>query len=153
MARPSKLTADLQRRVVEAISLGATLEHAAQYGPIDYATLRRWVVAGEKNPGTPYGDFRMAVLEAEARAVVVWLAQIEKAARDGDWRAAAWKLERRHPQIYGRSVHELTGANGGPLEVRPVDYRTLVAPLTSGPVADQPAPREDEGPRDGEAVG
>lgn len=35
-----------------------------------------------------------------------------------DWRAAAWRLERRFPDRYGeRSAVEITGAEGGPVEV------------------------------------
>jgi hypothetical protein len=33
---------------------------------------------------------------------VRWLGQIEKASQDGDWRASAWRLERRFPEHYGR---------------------------------------------------
>ena len=136
MTRPTKLTPALQERIVEALALGTTYEHAAAFGGIDYATFRRWTLAGERQPAGPYGAFQRAVSAAEARAVVSSLALIEKAARDGDWRAAAWKLERRHPHDYGRRVHELSGPNAGPLEVRTHDYSDLLGPLAPRPVDD-----------------
>jgi hypothetical protein len=49
---------------------------------------------------------------------VKWLARIEQAASE-HWQAAAWKLERRYPKDYGRSVqqHEVGGPDGGPLTI------------------------------------
>ncbi len=44
-----------------------------------------------------------------------WLAKIEKAASDGAWQAAAWKLERRYPHVYGRVVNEHVGRDNGPI--------------------------------------
>src|SRR5262249_52190193 len=47
--------------------------------------------------------------DAEGKAVVRWLAQIEQAAREGAWQASAWRLERRYPQEYGRQVIQHDG--------------------------------------------
>lgn len=33
--------------------------------------------------------------------MISWLAKIEAAANQGDWRAAAWKLQARYPEAYG----------------------------------------------------
>ncbi|HXI16471.1 MAG TPA: hypothetical protein VNM48_08870 [Chloroflexota bacterium] len=129
MAAKSKLTPEAQTRICEAITMGAIYEHAAAYGGITYETFRVW---REKNPA-----FSLAVKDAEGRAVVGWLAKIEQAATDGAWQAAAWKLERRYPQDYGRTVQEHQGKDGGPiqtelagtLEVRAIDYRVTAAAL------------------------
>lgn len=99
MARKSKLTPEVQERIVQAISMGATYELASQFGGIHYDTFNEWM------KGKP--DFSEAVKAAEGRAVVGWLAKIEKAASDGNWQAAAWKLERRYPENYGRTDHRL----------------------------------------------
>jgi hypothetical protein len=74
--------------------LGATYAHACNYAGISYETFRRW---SRENLA-----FHDAVKEAEGKATVGWLAKIEKAASDGNWTAAAWKLERRYPNDYGR---------------------------------------------------
>jgi cell wall assembly regulator SMI1 len=46
---------------------------------------------------------------AEGQAVIRWLEQIEHAAMQGNWQAAAWKLERRYPDQYGRHVIQHDG--------------------------------------------
>ena len=94
MARTSKLTPDRQAKVCQAIQLGATYVHACNYAGISYETFRRWM---RENVA-----FHDAIKEAEGKATVGWLAKIEKAASDGNWTAAAWKLERRYPNDYGR---------------------------------------------------
>lgn len=104
MARPSKLTPDAQAKIVQAIQMGSTYELAAQYAGISYDSFNNWMNKGEKASSGEFFEFFNAVKEAEGRAVVGWLAKIEKAASDGSWQAAAWKLERRYPATYGRTV-------------------------------------------------
>lgn len=94
-----KLTPDVKERVLQAIRLGATYEHACAFAGIAYDTLWRY----RKDP-----SFRREVEKAEGQAVIGWLARIEKAASEGTWQAAAWKLERRYPQLYGRIIQEHT---------------------------------------------
>lgn len=114
MGRPSKLTPECQARIVQAIEVGATYELAAGYGGISYETFRRWMDAGEKAKSGIFRAFFEAIKSAESKAAIKWLALIDKAAAD-TWQAAAWKLERRYPQDYGRTVvqNEITGRDGG----------------------------------------
>jgi hypothetical protein len=107
MARPTKYSRDRARRVIEALGVGATYELASKYAGISPDTLDRWRKA---NAG-----FAEEMAEAEGRAATGWLAVIEQAARNGDWRAAAFKLERRYPASYGKTVQEqqLVGKDGG----------------------------------------
>jgi hypothetical protein len=108
--RSYKRTPEVEKRIFDAIRLGATYKLAAQYGGIDVATLYRWL---DKD-----ATFAMRLKEAEGGAVVGWLAKIEKAASDGNWQAAAWKMERRYPEDYSlRQRLEHTGADGGPIQV------------------------------------
>ena len=134
MSNATKLTAERQARICQAIQLGAEYAMAAQFGGVDYSTMRRWIVAGDRGRA-PYRAFREAVKDAEARAVVGWLAKIEKAASDGEWTAAAWKLERRYPHVYGRRVQEVTGADGAPLTVRLVLGERALEDAPAGPRA------------------
>lgn len=95
MARPTKYEPELVKRVCDAIRLGATYQLACHYGGISYQTFCEWRNAKQ--------EFSDAVKAAEGQAAVGWLAKIEVAASDGNWQAAAWKLERRYPDSYGKT--------------------------------------------------
>jgi hypothetical protein len=98
MGRPLKLTADLQAKLAQALALGATRRAACEYAGIGEATLREWLT----RRGAVYSALAAAIKEAEAKSTIGALAKIQKAATDGQWQAAAWLLERRHPEEYGR---------------------------------------------------
>lgn len=112
MAPRTKYTPETVKRITDAIKLGATYKLASAYGGITFQTFNTW---RDTKPA-----FAQALQDAEGEAAVKWLAKIEAAASDGNWQAAAWKLERRYPQDYGRTVQEQqhTGKDGGPLIVQ-----------------------------------
>src|SRR5258706_9635769 len=121
MARPGKLTAEAQKRIISALRIGATHEHAARSAGIHYATFRRWMQQGERASRGQFCEFCEAVKRAEAEAAITWLATIERAAHTGVWQAAAWKLERRYPNEWGRRDRmsvEHSGEVGVGVEVR-----------------------------------
>lgn len=97
MARPTKYTPETVKKITDAIKLGATYELACNYAGIDYSTFNEWQKTKPK--------FSEAVKAAEGEAAVKWLAKIEAAAAKS-WQAAAWKLERRYPQDYGRTIQD-----------------------------------------------
>ena len=107
MGRRSKYTPDVVKRITDAIKLGATYELACGYAGITFETFNEWRKAKP--------EFSEAVKEAEGAGAVGWLVRIEQSAQAGQWQAAAWKLERRYPQQYGRTVQEHTGPDGEPL--------------------------------------
>lgn len=94
--RKSKYTPEVVERITQAIRNGMTYELACQYAGISHETFYRWM--NEK------AEFSAAVKEAEGAGAMTWLEAIQKAADRGEWTAAAWKLERRYPQLYGRRV-------------------------------------------------
>lgn len=98
MGRKSKYTPDVVQRLTLAIGLGATYELACHYAGIHPDTFYTWMKAKP--------DFSDAIKQAEGQAVTKWLAKIEQAASDGNWQAAAWKLERRYPKDYARARAE-----------------------------------------------
>ena len=115
----------------------------------DKATFHRWLNRGERDRTGPFRAFCDAIKDAEARAVVGWLAHIQKAAADGEWTAAAWKLERRYPETYGRRIQETTTTGTMRVEVVYVDeaigppmaIRALPLPEGAGPAGGAGAPR------------
>ncbi len=106
---------------VSTIKQGATYALACKYAGIGYSTFNEWqqrgyielarrasgrVRAGAAiwNEEQPFLEFLEAIQKAEGDAAIEWLSRIELAASDGHWQAAAWKLERRYPHDYGRTV-------------------------------------------------
>jgi hypothetical protein len=111
MSRPRKDTNAVLTKLCKAIQLGATYELACKFARIAPSTLRNWLQAAEQaQPGTKARQVLERLEAAEGLAAVGWLAKIEAAANDGTWQAAAWKLERRYPDSYGRQVVQHEGS-------------------------------------------
>jgi hypothetical protein len=106
VSRPPKYTPQRAERVLQAIHSGCTRAAAASHAGIDETTLYRWV----GRYASFASDLRAREDEVEIRAV----ATVQQAWRD-DWRAAAWWLERRRPEAYGRRFFEgLADGAGNP---------------------------------------
>jgi hypothetical protein len=93
MARPTKRNKAALDAVCNALEAGATYAQAAGAAGVSYATFARW--------RDDDADAESAILKAEQVAARRWLACIDRAA-DSEWRAAAWLLERRFPEVYRR---------------------------------------------------
>jgi hypothetical protein len=115
---PLKLTPELQRDICDAIRAGVRPETAATYSGIGARTYYRWMAQGRAQDAEPcFEEFvdqvELALAEWEARDVLV----IGEAAKT-DWRAAAWRLERRLPKVYGkRERHEIANADDGSFRI------------------------------------
>lgn len=105
--RKTKLVPDVIARLLQAIQLGATYEQACAYAGIAYNTFNEWMKEGMVATSGDKMELYEQVQEAQGLAAVGWLAKIEKAANI-DWRAAAWKLERRYPKDFGRVAVDVT---------------------------------------------
>lgn len=117
--RPSKLTDAVQEKIVGAIRAGNYAETAAQYAGIDKSTYHRWMQKGEDGRAK-YREFRAAVRAAEAEAEVYAETVLRKAMPD-DWKAAAWYLERKFQDRWGRREHLDINANSIPPFVLKLD--------------------------------
>lgn len=108
--RPTKLTAEVQTALCESLAAGVDRRHAALKAAVTERTVRRWLRAGREGGADEFVSLLSAVKKAEAEAVAVRVRQINLAAMSGTWQAAAWWLERRHPDLYGserRRIREL----------------------------------------------
>jgi len=115
---PLKLTPERKAAICDAIRAGVRPEIAAVYNGIGARTYYRWMQLGRAAAAEPiYVEFVQAVevslAEWEARDVLL----IGEAAKD-DWHAAAWRLERRLPKVYGkRERHEIANADEEPFRI------------------------------------
>lgn len=102
IGRPTKLTAAVQRKIVKAIKAGATHDLAALYAGISRTSFYDWKARGEAGE-EGFTNFSDAIELAEGKGAVDLLEKIKTAAQDPkEWRAGAWLLERRYPDMYGR---------------------------------------------------
>lgn len=134
--RPTKLNFDTHNKIITAIRAGNYIETAAAYAGINKSTLYDWLKRGErekqrvaKNPRykirkseKPYVEFSNAVEKALAEAEIRDVAIIAKAAEE-QWQAAAWRLERKFPDRWGRRVLDVE--HKGKLEVKNDDIRRI----------------------------
>lgn len=99
--RPSKLTEEIAQKIVNCIRAGAYIETAVAFAGVSRPVFYVWMKRGREQPVGKYQRFVSAVEEALAAAMMRDLLVIDKAAEAGDWRASAWRLERRHPKEWG----------------------------------------------------
>src|SRR5437667_437109 len=99
MGRKTKLSPALQTRLLAAIAAGNYIHTACAAVGIDKSTYSRWVVKGEKGQ-EPYRTFCDGLMRAAEEAQVKFVERIEQHSI-GDWRAAAFLLERRNRKEWG----------------------------------------------------
>lgn len=108
-----KYTREVHTTIVEGILEGLCKKHAAALAGISDDTLEAWLTDGREQ----YADFARDVERAQAEFARDRMREImtsarapqfedtaakkKKRKRHGDWKAAAWILERRFPLIYG----------------------------------------------------
>jgi len=93
--RPPVLDEIKRREILAILSVGCSRTTAANYVGCSVSTIQN---TAERDP-----KFAEELRRAESRAEITFLQAIQKAARDErHWRAAAWVLERKCPEQYGR---------------------------------------------------
>lgn len=117
VGRPSKLTEEAQAKVCEALKGGNFRIVAARFAGVSPRTLRDWMAEGKKNPDSPEGDFRRAVIEAEGEAETKMVKLIMVAA-ESDPKHGEWWLSHRHA---ARWAEKKNVKLSGHIEDRPLD--------------------------------
>ena len=113
---PTKLTPELTERILTSIRMGNYVDVAAIGAGIPRDRIKEWLFKGAKGHRT-YKQFTLDISQAIAESEERDLSLIDMAAMQGFWQAAAWKLERKFPNRWGKIQKvEMTGAEGGPIE-------------------------------------
>lgn len=103
----------LVNRLCQALLAGNTIKNSCKLSGVDVSDFYRWMRDGvdapeDSVPRTFFLRASAAMAEAEHRNVML----IQKAATRS-WQAAAWFLERRNPEAYGRRERvEVANADG-----------------------------------------
>lgn len=141
--RPSKFTPDVRKAIIDGVTAGLTYTHVCRIVGIEYETFNQWRKKGAallEKDDDGYFEFSEMLTRAEHQTSLSMMANIRKCAQGyklkrsfvnkkgelityeddvpSDWRASAWWLERRYPDEYGRQRIEVTGKDGGAIEVK-----------------------------------
>ena len=107
MGKKSKLTRPLCNEFCKAIENGASILAACGHVNIVESTYYRWYNKGrDAKRNTKFKKFYEAVEIAKNKALYNFEGRIVNEADNGTWTAAAWWLERRYPEIYGKKVKQ-----------------------------------------------
>ena len=114
----SKFSPETANIILTIISAGGYVETAAGHAGISKVTVYNWLKRGRAKDCK---DAALAQFAADydatiAKAELLLLQKIQAASHD-TWTAAAWILERRFPDRWGRKRIELTGADGNSINV------------------------------------
>ena len=98
----SKLTPQLQAEFCKALENGASILGACGHVGITEKTYYNWInKAKEAKTKTKFVKFQECVETAKQKALFNFEQVIVSASME-HWQAAAWMLERRHPNLYGK---------------------------------------------------
>jgi transposase-like protein len=101
--RPSKFNPETAQKIISAIRDGNYMETAAAYAGLSKDTFYDWLKQGAAKDAKPeYKAFSDSIAIALAEAEVLDLETIGTASRS-QWQAAAWRLERRNHERWGRA--------------------------------------------------
>jgi hypothetical protein len=105
--RPSKLTPELQAEIILLIKMGNFVEVACETVGINKSTFYDWMKKGKNSnhPKNKYRKFQEAVEQAMAWSEARDVAIITKLSKE-NWRAAAFRLERKYPKKWGKKKYE-----------------------------------------------
>lgn len=103
VGRPSKISKELMKVIVEAIEEGNYVETAAQLAGVSKPSLYAWLKKGHAKECDLCIEFLNAVNQALSKAEDDDLKNIKRHAQR-DWRASAWRLERRSPTRWGHKT-------------------------------------------------
>ena len=78
MARRTKLTPEIEQRIIQAIQAGGTYQIAAQFAGIGESTLYLWMKQGREGRNKTKIEFLENIKRAESRGAVANLSLIQR---------------------------------------------------------------------------
>lgn len=122
-----------EQNLLDYIRIGTPVRKAVAASGVAEKTFYNWMSRGlaererqaivpnsKENPTEViFLQFLQRVEQARAEAIAKKVAVIAKSGNEGDWRAAAWWLERQVPEDFGKTdKFEIGGANGEAIRVQ-----------------------------------
>ncbi|NVJ20493.1 hypothetical protein HUW62_04555 [Myxococcus sp. AM011] len=101
MARPTKLTPEIQKQICDYLRSGLFRRAASGLVGVDEQTLSRWFHRGASEARGPYREFFVAVNRAEAEFMQSATETLQAASTTNP-KHVQWLLSRRFPELYGR---------------------------------------------------
>jgi hypothetical protein len=98
--RPTDCTPETIKKIADLISVGNYATVAARVAGIADSTYYDWLKRG-RNGEYPFSEFSDAIKKAEADSETYRVSRIVQASAE-HWQAAAWLLERKIPERWGR---------------------------------------------------
>jgi hypothetical protein len=105
--RPTKFTPAALRKILRSARRGLPLTLIAKGIGMTTQCLINYRKA--------HDHFELALQRSIAKGVDARLRKIQEACDAGDWRAAAWMLEKSHPEFFAKNRLEVSGPDGAPL--------------------------------------
>jgi len=114
--RKTKFNKATAERILSIIRAGGYIETAAAFAGLHRDTLNKWLIKGraENCDDKALVQFVQEYEEALAKSELLLLQKVQAAAQE-TWQPAAWILERRFPERWGRKRLELSGPDGSPV--------------------------------------
>ena len=117
MARPTKLTPELKKQIIDYVRDGVSFHDACMALGIDESTLYKWKQRGKIDKSGRYFEFLKGIKQAEHEAKVWRILTVAKGEKE-DPRLALEMLARKYPNEFARKDrHEISGADGKPIKI------------------------------------
>ena len=108
MARPTKLTPEIQKKIGDGVSLGLTYALAANSAGVTYQTFNQWMKLGRNSTSGKYFEFYKHIEQRNAEGALRILQRLNDEAKAGNCQVCMFILERRFSEDFGRRVYKKT---------------------------------------------
>jgi hypothetical protein len=108
--RKTKRTPEVEKIIIDALSIGLSIDDACAYARINQDTFHTWKKA--------FSDFSESCTRAEMLLIARSAARLSKEVnnQDGDWKSALEVLKRRRRNDWSERT-EVTGKDGGAITI------------------------------------